>query len=149
MKSGHFNLPWILTILLTWQQLEIETINVNLSEWQSWETCTSQPKVLTGCRDRFCLWFHPKLRFDLLLASTLCIKDILEDERSSHSLGVMSGVSKRVLCAAHTICLFKHVLHHLSKAHLKYKHCNFHGTVAMHYLFFMVRLKVIFQKKKP
>jgi hypothetical protein len=142
MKSGHLNLPWIVTILLIWQQLGNETINVTLSEWQSWETCTSQPKVLMGCRDSLCLSFHPKLRFDFVLASTLCIKDILENELSSHSLGVMFGVSKCVLCAAHTFCLFKHAFHHLSKAHLMFKHWNFYGTVVnMHYLFSKVGAK--------
>lgn len=142
-------MPWILTILLTWQQLGNGTINVTLSEWQSWETCTAQPKVLMGCRDRLCLWFHPKLRFDLMLASTLYIKDILENEHSSHSLGVMFGESKRVLCAAHTICLFKHAFHHLSKVHLKFKHWNFHRTVAdMHYISSKVRAKSYLKKGK-
>lgn len=62
MKSGHHNLPWILTTLLKWQQLGNETINVTQPEWESWETCAPQQRVLMERRDNLCLWLHPNLR---------------------------------------------------------------------------------------
>lgn len=144
MKSGHLNLPWILTTLLKWQQLGNETISVTPSEWKSRETCTSQQRVLMECRDNLCLWFHPKLKFDLLLTRILCMKDILENELSSHPW----SVSKHSLCAALTICLCKHACHHLSKAHLKFKYWNFHGKVANTYdLFSKVRTQSCLEKQ--